>query len=102
MPLLLTKATREVLQVIADSTPENPAWGLSICVKTDRGPGRVYPILDALEEEGWVTAYMVSRPGTRRPPLRCYKLTPYGRGKRQALLTASPRKRFVLALAGVR
>ncbi|MFE0472548.1 PadR family transcriptional regulator [Streptomyces sp. NPDC058947] len=75
----LTKSTASVLQVLLDSSEGRPAWGLSICRDADLGPSTVYPILDRLEERGWVSARMEVGPHPGRPPRRFYELTDRGR-----------------------
>ncbi|MFF4188140.1 PadR family transcriptional regulator [Streptomyces sp. NPDC001691] len=78
---------REVLAVIEEATAEAPAWGLTICQKTGRGPGSVYPALERLEEAGWIEGRWETPKPADRPPRRFYRATPNGqRGarKRQA------------------
>lgn len=84
----LTKSTVGVLEVLLASTDDAPAWGLSICRDADLGPGTVYPILDRLEELGWVTGWEETAPHPGRPPRRYYRLTGAGRARSRAALDA--------------
>lgn len=73
----ITGATVDVLEVLVAS--DEPIWGLRIIKRTDRHPGTVYPILERLESQGWVTSTWEqdgSRSGPRR---RFHALTPAGR-----------------------
>jgi DNA-binding PadR family transcriptional regulator len=84
----LTKPTIAVLEVLLASTDEAPAWGLSICRDADLGSGTVYPILDRLEERGWVSSRAESEPHPGRPPRRYYELTNTGRSLAVSALAA--------------
>lgn len=48
----LTPATIDVLRVFLGS--KKPVWGLQIVKSTERPSGSIYPILDRLENAGWV------------------------------------------------
>lgn len=97
----LTKPTIAVLEVLLDSTDEAPAWGLSICRDADLGSGTVYPILDRLEERGWVSSWVESEPHPGRPARRYYTLTGQGRELATAALAARrARQQHVLRWAG--
>ena len=73
----VTRPTVDVLEVLLASA--EPLWGLRIITATGRQPGTVYPILERLESQGWLTSTWeedASRPGPRR---RFHVLTPDGR-----------------------
>ena len=72
----VTAATVDVLRALL-SQPD-PTWGLLIVKSTGRSAGTVYPILDRLEDAGWVRSRWdddEARPGPRR---RIYSLTEDG------------------------
>ncbi|MFD7291817.1 PadR family transcriptional regulator [Streptomyces sp. NPDC059897] len=75
----LTRPTLEVIKVLLASTPDDPAWGLRICQEAELGSGTVYPILDRLEQHGWVTTSVEVTPHPGRPPRRFYELSGTGR-----------------------
>ncbi|MFI0576154.1 PadR family transcriptional regulator [Streptomyces tendae] len=92
----LTKPTIAVLEVLLTSTADAPAWGLSICRDADLGSGTVYPILDRLEQRGWVTSWTEAEPHPGRPPRRYYALTNTGRSLATSALEARrARRQFV-------
>ena len=72
----ITPATIDVLSVL-DAGGES-TWGLAIIKQSGRPAGSVYPILERLEQAGWVTSSWEEndeRPGPRR---RYYELTKDG------------------------
>ncbi|MEV4041481.1 PadR family transcriptional regulator [Streptomyces sp. NPDC049744] len=89
----LTRPTLEVIKVLLASTPDSPAWGLKICDEADLGSGTVYPILDRLEQHGWVTSYKESEPHPGRPARRYYELTASGRAQAGESLAAREARR---------
>lgn len=90
-PPRLTKPTIAVLEELLAATPDNPAWGLSICMNADLGSGTVYPILERLRERGWITSSQETGPHPGRPARRHYELT--GAGRLQATKALQERKR---------
>lgn len=97
----LTKPTIAVLEVLLASTDDNPAWGLSVCNEADLGSGTVYPILDRLEDRGWVSSWVEAEPHPGRPPRRYYTLTNTGRSlATEALEARRARRQHVLRWAG--
>jgi PadR family transcriptional regulator PadR len=98
----VTAATVDVLRALLDQP--GPTWGLVIIKTTGRSPGTVYPILERLEEAGWVTSSWdddASRPGPRR---RIYALSEEGAQSAtsvckafDAARQAGPRGRVALA-----
>lgn len=82
----ITPATVDVLKVLDDSA--EPAWGLLVIKSSGRPAGSVYPILERLEQTGWVRSHWEedeSRPGPRR---RYYELTEDGATAARATIAA--------------
>lgn len=77
-----------VLNALIAATPDRPAWGLSICQDADLGSGTVYPILERLIVNGWVTSREEDGNHPGRPARRYYELTTEGRGTAQDALRA--------------
>ncbi len=72
----ITAPTLDVLDALL--TVDGPAWGLLVIKATGRQAGTVYPILERLERQGWITSSWddeTDRPGPRR---RLYEFTPDG------------------------
>jgi PadR family transcriptional regulator PadR len=84
----LTKSVIGVLEALLAATDDKPAWGLSICADADLGPGTVYPILERLQNNGWITSREEDGPHPGRPARRYYQLTDDGRAKATAALEA--------------
>jgi len=83
----LTTPTRLVLDVLM-SAGDTPAWGYRICEIARLGSGTVYPILERLEEAGWIEgAWEIDQPGDR-PRRRFYTLTGTGRAGYAAAVAA--------------
>ena len=86
----VTPQTLKVLSSLIGAT--DPIWGLELVRRTGLMTGTVYPILDRLEELGWVRSYWEEpndRPGPRR---RFYVLTETGMNDGQELLGAQLEK----------
>uniref|UniRef100_UPI003F4937F6 PadR family transcriptional regulator n=1 Tax=Streptomyces sp. CA-136453 TaxID=3240050 RepID=UPI003F4937F6 len=80
----VTRVMMEVMEVVDQATAEDPAWGLTICRKTGRGPGSVYPALVRLEEIHWIEGRPETPEPADRSPRRYYWATPDGqRGLRK-------------------
>lgn len=73
----VTAATVDVLEVLLAS--DEPIWGLRVIKQTDRLPGTVYPILERLESQGWVTSTWEEDSSRSGPRRRFHALTPAGR-----------------------
>ncbi|MER5338222.1 PadR family transcriptional regulator [Micromonospora sp. NPDC049460] len=69
-------ATVDVLRVLVDS--DRPRWGLEIIKVTGRPSGSVYPLLERLERNGWVTSHWEDETDRRGPRRRMYQLTADG------------------------
>ena len=89
----LTGPTLAVLGRLMDAPAEAPLWGLAICQEADLGPGTVYPILDRLEEAGWVESSWEEPQPAGRPRRRFYTITGAGRaGVAEALAAKAARR----------
>jgi len=75
----LTAVIMDVLDVLTNSPPDSPAWGLRLCEVTGYGTGTVYPALDRLMKAGWIADHWEDPPPADRPPRRFYELTSAGR-----------------------
>ncbi|MFI6534175.1 PadR family transcriptional regulator [Nonomuraea sp. NPDC050547] len=75
----MTTPTRLVLDLLVAADPADPPWGYRICERTDLGPGTVYPILERLENAGWITGEWEAATPTDRPRRRVYTLSSVGR-----------------------
>ncbi|MGY2899708.1 PadR family transcriptional regulator PadR [Curtobacterium sp. PvP017] len=84
----ITAPTLDVLDALL--TVDGPAWGLLVIKATGRQAGTVYPILERLERQGWITSSWddeTDRPGPRR---RLYEFTPDGVDAARDLVAARP------------
>ena len=63
----LTAVIMDVLDILTDSPPDNPAWGLRLCEVTGYGTGTIYPALERLMEAGWITDQWEDPPPADRP-----------------------------------
>lgn len=103
-PIRLTAAVQIVLDLLiavraeAAGRPSAKVWGYLICAETGLGSGTVYPILERLEEAGWVSARWEETVPADRPARRFYALTDNGAAGYAAALAARPRRRpsFIL------
>ncbi|WP_205718269.1 PadR family transcriptional regulator [Actinomadura sp. WMMA1423] len=74
----MTTPTRLVLDVLIASA-EDPPWGYRICEEAGIGSGTVYPILERLEQAGWIEGEWERGQPEDRPRRRFYRLTNVGR-----------------------
>jgi DNA-binding PadR family transcriptional regulator len=72
-----TAATVDVLQALLSE--DSAQWGLKIIKATERPPGTVYPILERLEQRGWVESCWEDRTQRAGPRRRLYRFTSEGR-----------------------
>jgi DNA-binding MarR family transcriptional regulator len=87
----LTTTTLAVLNVLmAATTSGEPAWGFRICEQAGLGPGTVYPILDRLERNGWLSGSWEADQPAGRPRRRFYEMTAIGRAEFAAAAAARP------------
>jgi DNA-binding PadR family transcriptional regulator len=82
----LTAVIMDVLDVLTNSPPDNPAWGLRLCEVTGYSTGTVYPALDRLMKAGWISDYWEDPPPADRPKRRFYEMTSAGREAYDAAL----------------
>lgn len=71
----VTNATLLVLEVLLS---QERCWGLEIIKRTGKPSGTVYPILDRLEQAGWVRSEWEHDNERRGPRRRLYRLTAGG------------------------
>jgi PadR family transcriptional regulator len=89
----LTAVIMDVLDVLTNSPPEAPAWGLRLCEVTGYGTGTIYPALDRLMKAGWITGHWEDPPPEDRPRRRFYELTSTGREQYAGALQARDERR---------
>ncbi|MFG1944155.1 PadR family transcriptional regulator [Nonomuraea sp. NPDC048826] len=77
-PIRLTLATCRVLDLLLEADSEDPHWGYRICDQAELGPGTVYPILERLEEVGWITGEWEQMTPANRPRRRVYTISDTG------------------------
>jgi DNA-binding MarR family transcriptional regulator len=87
-----TPATIDVLTVL--DAASDPIWGLAVIKSSGRPAGSVYPILERLEQSGWVTSKWEDDPHRVGPRRRFYELTDAGAtAARQAIVSFSAKSR---------
>ena len=89
----LTAVIMDVLDVLTNSPPDNPAWGLRLCEQTGHGTGTIYPALDRLMKAGWIGDHWEAPPPADRPRRRYYEITSTGREQYAAALRARDERR---------
>jgi len=90
----LTAVIMDILDVISNSPPDNPAWGLRLCEATGYGTGTVYPALDRLLQAGWIEDKWEEPAPADRPRRRYYEITSAGRvAYREALSARAARRK---------
>jgi PadR family transcriptional regulator, regulatory protein PadR len=75
----LTPVIMDVLDVLAASPPDDPAWGLRLCKAPGHGTGTVYPALNRLMKAGWIEGQWEEPQPEDRPRRRFYVITSTGR-----------------------
>ena len=96
----ITEATIDVLTVLASNT--EPCWGLLVIKSSGRPAGSVYPILDRLENAGWVISKWEDDDSRSGPRRRYYELTESGAAAaRKAIAAFGARRARVSAPAVV-
>jgi len=81
----ITAATVDVLDALL-AHPDH-CWGLLAIKRSGRPAGTVYPVLDRLEQAGWVESHWEDSNDRSGPRRRYYRLT--GEGAPQAVSTVS-------------
>ncbi len=89
----LTAVIMDILDVLTNSPPDNPAWGLRLCEQTGYGTGTIYPALDKLLKAGWISDYWEDPPPQDRPRRRFYEMTSTGREQYASALRARRERR---------
>lgn len=76
----VTLPLRLVLEELLQALPDGKRYGLEISEATGLLPGSVYPILQRLHREGWVTRSeeLIDPHKEKRPPRLYYSLTAEG------------------------
>lgn len=86
----ITPATIDVLSVLDASG--QPVWGLLVIKQSGRPAGSVYPILERLEQSGWLTSSWEENDERSGPRRRYYALTAEGAvAARSAILSFNAR-----------
>ena len=80
----VTAPTLDVLTTLLESSA--PAFGLDIMKRTGRPSGTIYPILERLERQGWITSTWEEHTTTQLHRRRVYEFTPEGREAAAALV----------------
>jgi PadR family transcriptional regulator PadR len=90
----------DILDAIAATPADDPAWGLRLCNQTGYSTGTVYPALDKLLKAQWITDRWEEPQPADRPRRRYYSLTDDGRAAyRQALAARQARRSAWLTTA---
>jgi len=90
----LTAVIMDVLDVLTNSPPDDPAWGLRLCEVTGYGTGTIYPALDRLMNVGWIEDRWEDPPPRDRPARRYYFITAVGEVEyREAVAARAARRR---------
>ena len=89
----LTAVIMDVLDVLTNSPPDDPAWGLRLCEVTGYGTGTIYPAVDRLLKVGWIEDRWEDPHPADRPRRRYYFITSAGRAAYQeAMATRAARR----------
>jgi PadR family transcriptional regulator, regulatory protein PadR len=75
----LTAVIVDILDVLTNSPPDDPAWGLRLCERTGYGTGTIYPALERLMDAGVIADRWEDPPPANRPRRRFYEVTSTGR-----------------------
>lgn len=89
----LTMATMAVLDVLMSAGPDQKIWGFRLCEEANLGSGTVYPLLERLEQTGWVESHWEENPPGDRPRRRFYEITGAGRADYRSALAVREAKR---------
>jgi DNA-binding PadR family transcriptional regulator len=93
----LTTVVMDVLDVLTNSPPDDPAWGLRLCEDTGHGTGTIYPALDRLMKAGWIEDRWEEPAPADRPRRRYYFITSAGRAAYQEAVAARAARRIAWA-----
>jgi PadR family transcriptional regulator PadR len=75
----MTMVVMEILDLLMNAPPDDPAWGLKICEQTGRGSGTTYPALDRMMKAHLIEDRWEAEPPEDRPRRRYYMITAAGR-----------------------
>jgi PadR family transcriptional regulator PadR len=89
----LTQVIMDILDALATSPPNDPAWGLRLCEMTGHGTGTVYPALNRLLKADWISDFWEDPPPDDRPKRRFYEITSTGREAYGAALREREQRR---------
>lgn len=92
----VTPPTLDVLETLLTSD-DGPVWGLVIIKRTGRPSGTIYPILERLERQGWITGSWEAEGERSGPRRRLYEFTAEGRDAAAALMTTAAERRRTAA-----
>jgi PadR family transcriptional regulator len=95
--LRVTMVIMDVLDVLMNAPPDDPAWGLKLCEQTGHGTGTIYPALDRLLQAGWIEDRWEEPPPEDRPSRRYYTITAVGREAYQEAVAARAARRAAWA-----
>ncbi len=82
----VTPPTVDVLALLLESP--GPVFGLDIMKRSGRPSGTVYPILERLERQGWITSEWEEHTDTQLRRRRVYTFTPEGAAAARELVEA--------------
>jgi PadR family transcriptional regulator PadR len=91
--LRVTMVIMDVLDVLMNAPPDDPAWGLRLCEQTGYGTGTIYPALDRLLNAGWIEDKWEEPPPADRPRRRFYFISSAGRAAYQEAKAAHAARR---------
>lgn len=94
-PIRVSMVILDILDVIENSPPDYPAWGLLLCEQTGYGTGTIYPALDKLLRARWITDRWEDPQPPDRPRRRFYVLTDDGRAAYREALAGREARRSV-------
>jgi PadR family transcriptional regulator, regulatory protein PadR len=83
----------DLLDVLMNTPPDDPTWGLKLCDQTGHGTGTIYPALDRLLRARWIEDHWEEPPPEDRPRRRYYTITDAGRAAYQEAVTARAARR---------
>ena len=95
----VTRVVLEILEILMNAPPDDPAWGLKLCEQTAHGPSTVYPALDRLLGAHWVEDWWEEPPPEDRPRRRYYAITAAGRAAYQEEVAAQTARRAAWSTA---
>jgi DNA-binding PadR family transcriptional regulator len=93
----MTMVIMDILDVLMNAPPDDPAWGLKLCEQTGHGSGTVYPALDRLLRAHWIEDRWEEPPPEDRPRRRYYRITGAGRAAYHEAVAARAARRTAWA-----